>query len=359
MKPATTAKRHFENTKMMVVDSRLEQKVSHQTVADLETFLKPGDLLIVNTASTLPASFRGKVRRSGENTEVRLAAFIGGSANDLRMWSAILFGGGDWRLPTEQRGLPPTVFEGDIIDVSNDLNMKVLKVDPRSPRLLKVEFSSQHLVHELYQEGRPIQYSYHEEDLAVWDQQTVFHGPPVSVEPPSAAFPLTWSLLLKLKKRGIPIAPIIHSAGLSSTGEASLDAHLPLAEYFEVPEETLQKIEATRKIGGRVVALGTSVTRAVESALALGQTSGLTSLKLSNESRVRGIDILITGMHEEGSSHAELMKAFCDCETLKIVEHEANRGDYRSHEFGDWTLLNCAPTITKINTGCGSSLISS
>ena len=341
MKPATTAKRDFEKTKMMVVDSRLAQKVSHQIVADLEIFLKPGDLVIVNSAGTLPSSFQGKIRRSRQSTEVRLAAFIGESSSDLRRWSAILFGGGDWRLSTERRGLPPTVIEGDLIDVSDDLYMKVQKVDSRSQRLLEVEFVSQHLVHDLYREGRPIQYSYHEEELAVWDQQTVFHGPPVSVEPPSAAFPLTWSLILKLKKQGVQVTPIIHSAGLSSTGDASLDAHLPLAEYFEVPEETLQKIETTRKNGGRVIALGTSVTRAVESALTLGQKSGLTSLKLGSRSRVRGIDILITGMHEEGSSHAELMKAFCDCETLKTAEQEANRSDYRSHEFGDWTLLNC------------------
>ena len=212
MKPATNAKRTFEKTKMLIVESGPSTKVSHGTVADLETFMKSGDLFIVNTASTLPARFRGKIRRSGEEIEVRLAAFIGKSSRDLRQWSAVSFGAGDWRLPTEQRALPPSLMQDDVVEISVDLNLKVQRVDPRSPRLIEIEFGSPNLVRDLYREGRPIQYSYHEDELAVWDQQTVFHGPPVSVEPPSAAFPLTWSLILKMKALGITISPIVHKA---------------------------------------------------------------------------------------------------------------------------------------------------
>ncbi len=341
MRATANAKRSFENTKMLIVDPKTITKIDHGTVADLLKFFNPGDLLIVNVASTLPASFKGKIKRTAEDIEFRLAAFTGPSTSDLRRWSAISFGAGNWRSSTESRGAPPKLVENDVVEISDALQLKIKKVDLRSTRLLEIEWISSNLLHELYQEGKPIQYSYLEQDLAIWDQQTIFHGPPVAVEPPSAAFPLTWDLLLKLKNKGVSIAPIIHSAGISSSGNSELDALLPLSEYYEVPNETLLKVQSTQRNGRRVAAVGNSVTRAIESAIATGNTTGLTSLKLGPLSQLHGIDVLITGMHEEGSSHAELMHAFCDHETLKLAEDEANRKEYRSHEYGDLMLLNC------------------
>ncbi len=341
MKPATQAKRYFENTKMMIVSANDPNKISHKTVAALPDILTAGDLLVVNSSGTLPSSFRGIIRRLGLPIEIRLAAFRGENTNDLRRWSAVSFGHGDWRWTTETRGLPPPLIVGDEIEVSPTLRISVTNINPGVSRLLQVEFHSQQLTKDLYTFGQPIQYSYHEKALEIWDQQTLFAGPPISVEPPSASFPLTWDLLLKLQQRGVRIVPILHSAGISSTGSAELDRLLPLEEYFEVPLSTMDAIQSARQNGGRIVALGTSVTRAVESAFAQEKMSGLTDLKLGPTSKIRAVDILITGMHEEGSSHSELMKAFCGCEMLSLSETQADERQYLSHEFGDLTLLDC------------------
>jgi S-adenosylmethionine:tRNA ribosyltransferase-isomerase len=215
-------------------------------------------------------------------------------------------------------------------------------VNPDFPRLLGIEFRSEHLLHSLYTYGKPIQYSYLEENLKVWDQQTIFNGPPISVEPPSAAFSLTWHQLLNLQKRGIKVATILHSAGISSSGDEKMDKLFPLAEYFEVSLETKQQIEAAKSREGRVIALGTTVARALESAFTQGFVSqGYTTLKLGPETKPKVVDALVTGMHEEGTSHLELMKAFCSCNILERAKQEAEREGYRSHEFGDLTLLSC------------------
>lgn len=99
----------------------------------------------------------------------------------------------------------------------------------------------------------------------------------------------------------------------------------------------------TRRQNGRIVALGTTVTRALESAFAETeiQRRGMTSLKLNGASRLRVVDTLITGMHEAGTSHSELMQAFCHCDLIEQAGHEADRLDYRSHEYGDLALLDC------------------
>ena len=95
-------------------------------------------------------------------------------------------------------------------------------------------------------------------------------------------------------------------------GDAGLDRLFPLTEYFEVPESTARLIRQTKESGGRIVALGTTVTRAIETAFAdqsQVRTRGYTSLKLGGSSRLRVVDTLITGMHEPGTSHSELMQA--------------------------------------------------
>lgn len=332
----------------MVVDPKQATPISHLRVEALSDYLRKGDLLLVNVASTLPSSFFGTVIRTGMPIEVRLAAFRGGSARDLSSWSALTFGSGDWRVPTEKRGPPPEIRKGDVIRVSPSLSAEILEVCPRAPRFLNIQFSSNDLIRELYREGRPIQYSYLEKELELWDQQTLFNGPPVAVEPPSAAFPLTWSLVLALQSKGVKLATVIHSAGISSTGSPELDALLPLEEFYEVPKETLAAIDETSRSGSRVVALGTSVTRAVESALRTGKRTGLTSFKLGPKNSPKVVDILITGMHEEGSSHGELMKAFCNCSLLRLAQKEATGMGYLSHEYGDITVLNCGNSVKDV-----------
>jgi S-adenosylmethionine:tRNA ribosyltransferase-isomerase len=315
-------------------------RIMHSEFGRLLDFVRSGDLLVVNTSSTLPSSFFGRVLE--QNVELRLASFRGANASELNRWAAVLFGEGDWRTPTEHRQAPPRLRAGEVIEIEDDLSAVVTAVDPNFPRLLEIEFRSEHLVQRLYTYGRPIQYSYLEETLKVWDQQTIFGGPPVSVEPPSAAFSLTWAQVLELKRIGVEVATILHSAGISSSGDEKIDQLFPLAEYFEVPAATKRRIEAAKTRGSRVIAFGTTVTRALESAFANGFVAhGYTTLRLGSDTKLRVVDALITGMHADGTSHFELMKAFCGCDMLKRADDEAEREGYRSHEFGDLALLSC------------------
>jgi S-adenosylmethionine:tRNA ribosyltransferase-isomerase len=338
MMPARSSRRLLGKTRLLMLTP--DKGAQHGLMEQLPDFLLPGDLLVVNRSATLPASFHGWVERSGELLEIRLAAFQGDLADGLRDWAAFSFGSGDWRMATEERGTPPFLQKGDRIIFGPDLHAEIRAVEQR--RLLLLRFHGPHLEHSLYQYGRPIQYSYLQEPLAVWDQQTLFAGPPLSTEPPSAAFPFNWELVGQLRKRGINFATVLHGAGLSSTGSADLDQLLPLPEYFEVPWDTVRKIETTQARGGRVIALGTSALRALESTFFDGRleaSKGLTRLLLGPSARAHVAHGLITGMHELGTSHRKLLSAFLPEEDLAQAFAEAKQKGYRSHEYGDLCLV--------------------
>lgn len=340
MKAATTATRYFENTRLLVFASR-EQFV-HTRLGQLEDYFQPGDLLVVNRSATLPASFRGQLARSGEFIEIRLAAFQGPDPQQLEHWQAIAFGSGDWTQPTETRGPAPRVYPGDVIELGEDLQALVEQV--AHGRLLDIRLRSSSLLQRLYQYGKPIQYAYHEKELAVWDQQTLFAGPPVSAEPPSASFPFTWELLFKLRQKGVQIATLLHSAGLSSTGDPQLDALLPLQEWYEIPPATVERIKTARQNHQQVVALGTTVLRALESAWGPGGLqagTGLASLKITPGYRFQVANALITGMHEPESSHMRILDTLCPMSLIQQGYADAQRQGYRGHEYGDLSLLRC------------------
>lgn len=341
MKPAPHSKRNYEDTKLLVVKNG-GKKIMHSTAGHLGDFLENGDLLVINRSGTLPSSFSGETERTGEFIEIRLATFLGNDLSEFRRWKAVSFGQGSWRQPTERRGPAPKLQVGDKILLGKDLTAVVRVVDPKFNRLIEIEFQSQHLVQALYQIGKPIQYSYLKEELQIWDQQTAFSGPPISVEPPSAAFPLNWKLLFELQKKGIGIASILHGAGLSSTGDPELDRRLPLEEYYQVPKETIEAIKRAKAQGRRVIALGTTVTRALETVFqnpSKVSLQGQTKLRLGPASKLKIVDGMITGMHEIGTSHAEMMLAFGPSHSKMLQEIEKQTQDYRSHEYGDLALL--------------------
>jgi S-adenosylmethionine:tRNA ribosyltransferase-isomerase len=353
--PATTSRRHHGATRMMIVAPGLSARepvsLRHAHARDLSALLSPGDLLVLNRSATIPASFRGRIARTGASLELRLASFRGRDARDLSRWQAVVLGAGDWRSPTEARGPAPRLLTGDVVGLGLGLRARILAIDPVHPRLVSVELvatSAPTLVAALYSAGRPIQYSYLTEELEVWDQQTAFSGPPISVEPPCVGFAFDWEQLLAFRRRGVEVRTILHAAGLSSTGDPSLDARFPLDEWFEVPKETLAAVMAARTRGNRVVAVGTTVARALESAVqesaACGSAprdcrSGFTSLRLGPRHRLQAVTSLLTGMHEAGTSHATLMEAFAPAVVLEAAESAAAREGYRSHEYGDLMLL--------------------
>lgn len=308
-------------------------------LAALPALLRPGDVAVVNDAATLPASLPVTLP-SGAAGELRLVR----ARDDGRSWQAVLFGAGDWRTPTEHRPPPEAIAPGARLRVAAALTATVLAVSRTSVRLFELRFEDDldAVWTTLYGAGRPIQYAHVPEPLALWSVQTAWATRPWAAEAPSAGLPLDWSLLLGLRARGVALASVTHGAGLSATGDPALDAALPLPERLEVPAATVARIAAARAAGGRVVAVGTSVVRALESAAAGGTlrpASGETDLVLGPGFCRRVVDGLLTGLHEPTASHYALLQAFAPRAQLDAAYAHAERAGYLGHEFGDANLI--------------------
>jgi S-adenosylmethionine:tRNA ribosyltransferase-isomerase len=339
--PGTWPRAEPLEERLLVVEA--ERRTWHDArVRDLVRWLGAGDLLVVNDAATLPASFLAH----GDGTtrvELRLAAHLGGER-----WRAVLFGDGDWRTRTEERPAPPALAAGTELRVGagDDLTARIEEVDARSPRLVVVRFSLRGaaLWAALYRRGRLVQYAHVAAPLELWHAQTPFASRPWSVEMPSAGRPLAWSLLQALRREGVRVASLTHAAGLSSTGDPAIDALLPLPERFEVPPSTAAAVAAARARGARVVAAGTTVVRALEGCADLhgGElvpAEGVTDLRIGADHRLRVVDGLLTGLHEVGTSHRALLQAFAPEALLKGAWAHAEQQGYLGHEFGDACLV--------------------
>ena len=310
--------------------------IEESSIMRLPDHLRSGDLLVVNDAATLPASLRGRDGRNNQ-VEIRLAAQL-----DQRVWRAVMFGAGDWRTPTEDRPSPPHFVEGDEIVIAANFRARVRGDYQLSERLLDLEFnlSGAELWRNLYRYGKPLQYSYMNDELKLWSAQNVYSSRPWAVEMPSAGHALNWGLLLRLIRKGVRIVPLTHSAGLSSTGATEIDQELPLAEKFEIPAATMEAVRQTRASGGRVIAVGTSVVRALESSN-LG-LSGFTSLKIGPGYEPKFVSGLLTGTHDVSESHYQLLRAFLPEDNLAKVSQFLEERNYLTHEFGDLCLLSGA-----------------
>jgi S-adenosylmethionine:tRNA ribosyltransferase-isomerase len=315
-------------------------------VADLPRLLAPGDLLVVNDAATLPASLRA-LRLDGTAFEVRLLAQDEGSP-EATSWSAVLFGRGDWRTRTEDRAPPPRLEAGERLRLGGGVTARVAAVDSGSPRLVRLVFDggADAMWRAIYEEGRPVQYAHVNGPLALWHVQSPFASRPWSVELPSAGRPLTFGVLGRLAARGVAVASLTHAAGLSSSGDPALDARLPLEERYDIPASTVEAIVRARaRPDARVVAVGTTVVRALEGcALAHGGELvggvGVTDLRVGPRSKLRVVDALLTGIHERGTSHYDLMASFFrDAAILDRALAHAEEAGYLQHEFGDSVLV--------------------
>jgi S-adenosylmethionine:tRNA ribosyltransferase-isomerase len=327
--------------------------VEDRRIRDLPDLLRSGDVLVVNDAATLPASLHAHV--NGKHLEIRLLENRGDGE-----WNAVLFGPGDWRTRTESRIAPPRVRKGDSMTIAG-LSAYVTRVAALSPRLVTLKFHSEADLfwNAVYRFGRPVQYAHLGAELPLWHVQTPYAARPWAVEMPSAGRPLRWGMLLELRRKGVLLVSLTHAAGLSSTGDAALDGALPLPEHFDIPSPTVEAILHAKGNGGRVVAVGTTVVRALEGSVAangaLRPSSGRTPLRIGPDFRPKLVDGLLTGVHEPGTSHFDLMRAFVSRPLLeKAHAHALSRG-YLSHEFGDSVLILSTALEASETTGDGAS----
>src|SRR5262249_5951118 len=238
--------------------------IQHLPRTALASLFSPGDLVVANDAATLPASLKGIHCPSGRQIEIRLAAWI--SAGDLTQFIAIAFGVGDYRTPTEDRRLPPPLSPGDrlaLVPLAATIGRLL-----EHPRLFRMHFLGDHssILADLARHGQPIQYAHVKEPLALYDVWTKIAADPTAFEPPSAGFALDWRTQALWRQRGIGLGTITHAAGISSTGDPALDLRLPFDEPYRIPEQTAAAIAQAKAANGRIVAIGTTVVRALESA---------------------------------------------------------------------------------------------
>ena len=227
----------------------------------LASLFQPGDLVVANDAATLPASLSGVHRSSGEAIEVRLEGWV--SLRDPTRFVAVAFGAGDHRMLTEDRPPPSQLSAGDRLE----LGPLIASVERCST--IRGSYTSVSLTHpanvmrDLVRHGRPIQYAHIPEPLMLWDVWTKIAADPIAFKSPSAGFALDWRILKEWRERGVGFATLSHAAGLSSTGDATLDRRLPLDEFYRIPEACASAIDSAKSRSGRVVAIGTSVVRAL------------------------------------------------------------------------------------------------
>lgn len=321
--------------RLVIVDPRSDAGSPRLALfAALPQLLRAGDLVVVNDAATLPASLPGQTAE-GRVFELRLSGPI-----DAGRLYGVLLGPGDHRTRTEHRLPPPRIIAGDRVTIAG-LAATVASIAGRRVELV-VRGDADTLWQALYAAGAPVQYAHRSEPLPLWSVQTAYAGRPWAAEMPSAGRPLTWETVLGLRRAGVAVASLTHAAGLSSTGDDALDRALPWPERYEIPRRTAELVGETRARGGRVIAIGTTVVRALEAAAQDGEPragAGIARLRLDASYRPRIVSGLVSGLHVPGESHFELLAAFAPADRLRRAIALAAQHGLSSHELGDACLI--------------------
>ncbi|MFE2429508.1 S-adenosylmethionine:tRNA ribosyltransferase-isomerase [Streptomyces sp. NPDC059373] len=317
----------------LLVGRRAAGKVSHHGFGELPCLLRAGDVLVVNTSRTLPAAVDGRLGEKPVVVHFSTRQDDGRWAVELRTPDA--------RGTTLPRAGGPA---GVVVALPGGERLTLLApLSARGERLWLAAVSVADVAAYLGRYGRAIRYGYTERDQPLAAYQTVFSVPSAdglgSAEMPSAGRPFTAGLVTELVSRGVQIAPIV-----LHTGVASAEAHEPpYPERFAVPASTAWLVNAARAGGGRVVAVGTTAVRALESATSgrgrVRAAEGWTDLVITPERGVRAVDGLLTGLHDPEASHLLMLEAVAGGALLEWVYGAAVAGGYLWHEFGDVNLL--------------------
>jgi S-adenosylmethionine:tRNA ribosyltransferase-isomerase len=340
-----------DGVRLLVAEAAPEQdgpgsdvRLVHSRFRELGRHLRPGDLVVVNTSQTVAGEIDATLEATGRPVVLHLATPVSPLPD------------GSWVL--ELRTAPDAARPlldarpGAVIRLAEEVGVRLLSPYPEQAvsagpvngghgtRLWRAEVTGRRALPDvLARHGRPISYGYLHGQWPLADYQTVFGRHPGSAEMPSAGRPFSTELVTDLVSRGIGFAPITLHTGVSSQ-EAS---EPPQAERFEVPAATARLVNATRLDGGRVIAVGTTVTRALESAADtdgwVSAARGWTELVIGPDRPARVVTGLITGLHNPDASHLLLVESVAGAELAQRAYDAAVAAGYLWHEFGDSCLL--------------------
>jgi S-adenosylmethionine:tRNA ribosyltransferase-isomerase len=314
----------------LMVATRHDGRLVHARFRDLPRFLEPGDVVVINTSATLPAALSAW-RSDGAELELRLSTPA--PHRPVTEWMVELRTVG---------GEAPfgDLLVGERLQLPGRASAEILAPYARGARLwlagLEVGDS---LLAYLERHGRPIRYAYVPREWPLAAYQNVYASEPGSAELPSAGRPFSAELIMELAAAGILVAPVMLHTGVSSPGRGEA----PYPERYDVPAATARIVNAVHGWGGRVVAVGTTVVRALETATApdgnVSPGRGWTSLVIGRERGLWTVDGLLTGWHEPHASHLELLEAAAGERLLAKSYRAALDRGYLWHEFGDSHLI--------------------
>jgi S-adenosylmethionine:tRNA ribosyltransferase-isomerase len=324
----------------MLVARGSDDRLIHSRARDLPDFLRAGDLVVINTSATLPAALPAR-RADGAELELRLSTPLPGTSGERRADELLRVCEDRWVVELRHGD---AAFEGartgEVLDLPAGATARLEAPYLAGPRLWAARLRlPEPLMAYLAGHGAPIRYRYVPEAHPLADYQTAYAIEPGSAEMPSAGRPLTPAVLTALVAKGVSVAPLILHTGVSSPERGER----PYPERYSVPPSTARLVEATRRWGGRVIAVGTTVVRALETVARADGTiepgEGWTALVVTPDRGVRAVDGLITGWHEPEASHLDILHAVAGRRLIERSYAAALQAGYLWHEFGDLHLI--------------------
>jgi S-adenosylmethionine:tRNA ribosyltransferase-isomerase len=313
----------------MLVAHRATGEIEHSTFTMLPTFLDPGDVVVVNTSATIPAAVDA-VAADGTRLVVHLSTQVTADRWVIELRWPTSRGTARWHGPLPRSPLSFGEAATASIEAPYGTAGRLWLARLQLPQRPLAWLASH---------GRPIRYGYAEQPWPLSAYQNVYALEPGSAEMPSAGRPFTPEGITRLVAKGVGVSPIV-----LHTGVASLEAdELPYPERARVPADTAERVNAAHGLGHRVIAVGTTVVRALETAAdeegIVSSFDGWTDLVITPERGVRAIDGLLTGWHEPEASHLLMLEAVADRELLRRSYDAGLAGGYLWHEFGDVHLI--------------------
>jgi len=317
-----------DGVRMLVAHKSTGSLVS-STFQELPKFLEPGDLLVINTSGTIPAAVEA-VASDGTSLMVHLSSELDGARWIVELRRKVGGSTQRWSGPVSSRRF----------QLRGGATMELEEHYGTGDRLWVASLHlNEPVLRWLETHGRPIRYGYVHRTWPIETYQNVFATEYGSAEMPSAGRPFTTNIITRLVAKGVGVAPVILHTGVASLE----DDELPYPERVRVPLTTAERLNAARRLGHRVIAVGTTIVRAIEScATREGQASafdGWTDLVISPERGLRVVDGLVTGWHEPVSSHLMMLEAMIGRDLLEDSYNAALVQGYQWHEFGDTHLI--------------------